>query len=204
MNLKRYIRWKLEAVPQKRTFLENWSIVFPAISVDPVILEIFTRGRQQHVALPSHPLPSCPLSSCPSLHRQVVFRELSIHRQAVIVHRELSITLLPSRPLPSRSLPSSPLRAIQHFIAKPSIASCHPLRAVHRVIAKPSIATSPSRPVLHCQAIAVHRTAIAIQHQAIHCQAIHCAELSIASCPSRHRLAVNCSIAMPFFASYPS
>ena len=67
---------------------------------------------------PSHPLPSRPLcqavhrtklsittsSSRPLLHRQAVFRELSItsrpslHRRAVIVHHELSIALSPSRP----------------------------------------------------------------------------------------------------------
>ncbi len=112
--------------------------------------------------------------------------------------------------------------------AQLSIASCplpsRPLRrAVHREL---SIPTSSSHPSLHCLAIfcelsiasrpLLHRQAVIVHHElsialllsrpalycrAVHRQAVHCTELSIASCPSRHRLAVHRSITKPFFAS---
>ena len=138
---------------------------------------------------PSHPLPSRPLcqavhrtklsittsSSRPLLHRQAVFRELSItsrpslHRQAVIVHHELSIALLPSRPALYRravhrqavhcravhcaelSIASRPSLHRQAVFGELSIAS-HPLLHRQAVIVhhELSIALSPSRPALYC------------------------------------------------------
>ena len=127
----------------------------------------------------------------------------SLHRQAVIIHQELSIVLSPSCPaLKCRAVHRQAVhcRAVQRFIAEPSIASRCQSRAVLRDIAKPSIATLPSRPALYRQAVAVHR-------QAIHCQAVHCTQMSITSCPlpSRPlRRAVHRKLSIATSSSRPS
>ena len=131
-----------------------------------------------------------------AVHREPsIAASSSCNHPSQAVHRFIAkptSALLPGCPLPSSLLPSRPAlyrRAVYHELS--SIASCPSRhhRALHCNIAEPSSALSPN---------AKPSIAPSCQSQAVYYQAIHFTELSIASCPSLHRLAVHHSIAMPF------
>jgi len=155
---------------------------------------------------------SSSIVSCPSRHRLAVQRfiaEPSIAKPSIaepssalspsrpsqaVIHHELSIATLPSHLLRH-------CRAVQRFIAEPSIA-------------KPTIAiaTSPSRPSQHRRAVHCELSiATSTSRPSLHGQAVvvvHC-ELSIATSPSHpalylYRQAVQRFIDEPSIVSCPS